>query len=186
MPASSMGDSTPDPESPPTQTPRRRFLPWLSGLGAAASAFLVGFPSLRALFWPTHAAPSPDHWVKVVDDVALVDIGTPVRIDFVELASDAWVETRVLNSVWVYTEDGEHFKAYNGHCTHLGCGYNYDKGANHFSCPCHHGAFDVKTGAVLGGPPPRPLDELPLQVRDGEIHVKYQDFRLGIAERIES
>jgi menaquinol-cytochrome c reductase iron-sulfur subunit len=179
--------STGDPASEPGPvTPRRRFLKWLSGLGAAVSAILVGYPSLRAFLWPTRVTAGTDHWVKVVDDVALLDIGVPVRVDFVELAHDAWLENRVLNSVWVYTEDGEHFKAYNGHCTHLGCGYSFDQDKKQFSCPCHHGVFDVKTGAVLAGPPPRPLDELPVEVRDGEIHVKYQDFRLGIAERIES
>ncbi|HTL06541.1 MAG TPA: Rieske (2Fe-2S) protein [Gemmatimonadales bacterium] len=182
--------SSSDPQfsdsEPPPATPRRRFLRWLSGLGAVLSGGLIGIPSLRAFFWPTHVAPSKEHWVKVVDDVALVDIGAPMRVDFVELASDAWVETRVLNSVWIYTEDGEHFKAYNGHCTHLGCGYIYDKDKKHFACPCHHGVFDVKSGAVLGGPPPRPLDELRVEVRDAEIHVNYQDFRLGIAERLES
>jgi Rieske Fe-S protein len=156
----------------------------LSGIGAALSAGMVGYPVVRAFFWPIKAAPPADHWVKVVDDVALLDIGTPVRVDFVELASDAWVETRVLNSVWLYTDDGEHFKAYNGHCTHLGCSYMYDKDKKHFVCPCHRGAFDVKSGAVLGGPPPRGLDELKLEVRDSEIHVKYEDFRLGVAERV--
>ena len=171
-------------EQPAPNTPRRRFLRWLSGIGAGLSAGLVGYPVVRAFFWPIRSAPPADHWVKVVDDVALLDIGTPVRVDFVEMASDAWVETRVLNSVWLYTEDGEHFKAYNGHCTHLGCGYMYDKDKKHFVCPCHRGAFDVKSGAVLGGPPPRGLDELKLEVRDSEIHVKYEDFRLGVAERV--
>jgi Rieske Fe-S protein len=184
MSASQLPDAPSQP-SPPS-TGRRRFLAWLSGLGAAMSAALVGYPALRAFFWPSRSTPPTEHWVKVVDDVALLDIGTPVRIDFVEFASDAWVETRVLNSVWIYTEDGEHFKAYNGHCTHLGCGYAYDKDKKHFVCPCHRGAFDVKTGAVLGGPPPRPLDELKLEVRDAEIHVKYQDFRLGVPERVEA
>lgn len=184
MSASPLPDAPLQP--PPPSTTRRRFLRWLSGLGAAMSAGLVGYPALRAFFWPTSAAPGTEHWVKVVDDVALLDIGAPVRIDFVEFVSDAWVETRVLNSVWIYTEDGEHFKAYNGHCTHLGCGYMYDKDKKHFVCPCHRGAFDVKTGAVLGGPPPRPLDELKLEVRDAEIHVRYQDFRLGVAEKLEA
>jgi Rieske Fe-S protein len=156
----------------------------MSGIGALFSAGLVGFPAVRAFLWPMRPAPSTDHWVKVVEDVALMDIGSPVRVDFVELANDAWIETRVLNSVWVYTEDGEHFKAYNGHCTHLGCGYMFDKDKKHFICPCHRGAFDVKTGAVLGGPPPRSLDELPLEVRDSAIFVKYEDFRLGVPERV--
>jgi len=166
--------------------PRRRFFRVISGIGATLSAGLVGYPALRAFLWPIKPVSKAEHWVKVVEDVALLDIGTPVRIDFVEMANDAWVETRVLNSVWLFTEDGEHFKSYNGHCTHLGCGYIYDKDKKHFACPCHHGVFDVKSGAVLGGPPPRPLDELRVEVRDAEIHVNYQDFRLGIAERLES
>jgi hypothetical protein len=37
---------------------------------------------------------------------------------------------------------------------------------------------------VLGGPPPRPLDELETEVRDGSVFVKYRDFRLGVAERV--
>lgn len=167
-------------------TARRRFLRWLSGIGATLTAGMIGVPAGRAFFWPSRAQPAPEKWVKVADDIALVDIGTPVRLDFVELTSDAWVESRVLNSVWVYTEDGESFKAYSGHCTHLGCGFIYDKDRKSFYCPCHHGAFDVKTGAVLDGPPPRPLDELQVEIRDDAVFVRYQEFRLGIADRVEA
>ncbi len=179
-------EQKPDLQPDAARLARRRFLGWLSGIGATLSAILVGYPSLRAFFWPTQTTSSPENWVKVVDDVALLDIGKPVRLDFVQLTNDAWVETRVLNSVWLYTDDGEKFKAYNGHCTHLGCGYGFDKDRGTFYCPCHHGAFDVKTGAVLGGPPPRPLDELAVQIRDSAVFVKYQDFRLGIPERVEA
>lgn len=186
MPAPEQRDPDPQPDSARPPLARRRFLAWLSGIGATVSAILVGYPSLRAFFWPSGSTPSPEHWVKLVDDATQLEIGTPIRIDFAESASDAWVETQVLNSVWVYTEDGEHFKAYNGHCTHLGCGYGYDTDRKSFYCPCHHGVFDVKTGAVLAGPPPRPLDELQLEVRNGQIRVKYQDFRLGIPERVEA
>ena len=55
-----------------------------------------------------------------------------------------------------------------------------------FACPCHRGQFDVKTGAVLAGPPPRGLDELPVEVRDSAVYVQFKDFRLGIPERVES
>jgi len=88
--------------------------------------------------------------------------------------------------ILLYTDDGDKFKAYNGRCTHLGCSYNYDHEKKTFLCPCHHGQFDPKTGAVLAGPPPRPLDELEVQVRDASVFVKYKDFRLGIPERIEA
>ena len=43
----------------------------------------------------------------------------------------------------------------------------------------------MKTGAVLGGPPPRPLDTLPVKVENGEVHVLYQSFRTGVPDKIE-
>jgi menaquinol-cytochrome c reductase iron-sulfur subunit len=173
----------PDGPAPPE---RRRFLRWLSALGAGVYGVLLGVPALRAFFSPVKAAAQSDNWVKVADDIALIDLDVPVRLDFVEFTTDAWVESRTLNAVWVYTADGEKFKAYNGHCTHLGCGYIYDKDRAHFYCPCHHGEFDVKTGNVLAGPPPRGLDELKVEIRDSAIFVNYKDYRLGVAERLET
>jgi menaquinol-cytochrome c reductase iron-sulfur subunit len=165
---------------------RRGFLKWVSGACAAIVAAMVGIPAIRALFAPALTKPAADNWIKVADDTALLDIGTPIRADFVLNQADAWVEGRTMNSVWLYTEDGDKFKAYNGHCTHLGCGFVYDKERKTFICPCHRGQFDVKTGAVLAGPPPRPLDELEVQVKDSAVFVKYRDFRLGVAERVEA
>ena len=155
-------------------------------VGAAITAMLVGVPVLRAFVAPALPKPPTDNWVKVADDIALIDIETPVRVTFVETKQDAWIESRTLNSVWLYTADGAEFKAYNAHCTHLGCGYLFDAEAGIFFCPCHRGTFDVKNGAVLGGPPPRPLDELEVQVRESAVYVRYRNFRLGISERIES
>lgn len=165
---------------------RRRFLERLSVVGALVSAGLVSVPVLRAIFPPAARRAAAGDWVKVADDTALLDVGVPIRVNFVQSVEDAWVETRTLNGVWLYTEDGEKFKAYNGHCTHLGCSYVYDKDRKEFFCPCHRGQFDVKTGAVLAGPPPRPLDELQVEVRDASVFVKYKDYRLGIEERIEA
>jgi Rieske Fe-S protein len=146
----------------------------------------MAIPVLRAFVSPVLAKPRVDSWIKVADDIALLDVGTPVRVNFVQSATDAWLETRTLNGVWLFTEDGEKFKAYNGHCTHLGCSYVYDKEHGNFFCPCHRGQFDVKTGKVLAGPPPRSLDELPVQIRDSAVFVQYRDFRLGVAERVEA
>ena len=165
---------------------RRGFLKRLSALGALISAGLVSFPVLRAIFSPTSRPPTVDSWVKVADDTALLDIGVPIRVNFVQTVEDAWVESRNLSGVWLYTEDGEKFKAYNGHCTHLGCSYSYDPQRKAFFCPCNRGQFDVKTGEVLAGPPPRPLDELQVEVRDASVFVKYKDFRVGVPERIEA
>jgi len=165
---------------------RRRFLQWVSGAGATLSAIIVGVPVLRVFFSPALSTARTDSWVKVADDVALIDTGVPIRVNFVQSKVDAWLEDRQVNSVWLYTDDGKTFKAYNEHCTHLGCAYSYNSETQNFACPCHRGQFDVKTGRVLAGPPPRPLDELKVEVRDGAVWVDYRDFRLGISKQIEA
>jgi menaquinol-cytochrome c reductase iron-sulfur subunit len=167
-------------------TTRRRFLSWVSGLGAAIGGILVGIPVVRSFTSPAFAKPQAATWIKVAEDIALLDIGVPTRVDFMTNQNDAWVESRTQNAVWLYTEDGEKFKAYNGHCTHLGCSFSYDKETKDFVCPCHRGQFDVKTGAVLAGPPPRPLDELKVEIRDSAVYVDYRDFQLGIAKQVEA
>ena len=169
-----------------TQIERRSFLARISGFGAATMAALIGIPVVRAFVSPVLSRRRADNWIKVADDIALLDVGVPVRVNFVQSTTDAWLESRTLNGVWLFTEDGEKFKAYNGHCTHLGCSYIYDKEHGNFFCPCHRGQFDVKTGAVLAGPPPRPLDELEVQIRDSAVFVKYRNFRLGVPEQVEA
>lgn len=43
-------------------------------------------------------------------------------------------------------------------CPHLGCPVLWSAERGRFECPCHHAAFDARTGAVLFGPPQRGLD----------------------------
>ena len=57
--------------------------------------------------------------------------------------------------IWIGRNDGKIY-ALSTTCTHLGCSYAFDKAKKTFFCPCHRGQFDVKTGKVLAGPPPRP------------------------------
>lgn len=67
--------------------------------------------------------------------------------------------------------NGEHV-AYKQRCTHLSCPVNYAAQNNRLECPCHNGAFDVATGAVLEGPPPRPLPRIALRITDGVIYAE--------------
>ena len=59
--------------------------------------------------------------------------------------------------------------AYSQKCTHLSCAVYYAREYDRLECPCHDGAFSVKTGAVLYGPPPRPLPAVVLEHRGDEI-----------------
>jgi menaquinol-cytochrome c reductase iron-sulfur subunit len=163
---------------------RRRFLKMVSAAGGTLVAALIGIPVVSAFLTPAFKRRVSKGWIKVAqaDDV---DIDNPVKVEFVESANDAWVQTRKLRTVWLRTEDGESFSAFSGTCTHLGCSVFFDAKRNAFVCPCHRGVFDFKTGAVLDGPPPRGLDPLPVRVVAGRVEVMLKQFRAGVPERIE-
>lgn len=61
---------------------------------------------------------------------------------------------------------GPEIICFNSSCTHLGCIVKWDPVGDRFRCACHGGTFD-KNGAVLDGPPPRPLDRFNTKM-DGE------------------
>jgi menaquinol-cytochrome c reductase iron-sulfur subunit len=55
-------------------------------------------------------------------------------------------------------------------CSHLGCGVSWNAARNAFLCPCHGGVYG-SDGAVLAGPPPKPLTRLPLVVSGGRLQL---------------
>jgi nitrite reductase/ring-hydroxylating ferredoxin subunit len=69
--------------------------------------------------------------------------------------------------------DGTGFFAMSSVCTHLGCMVRRqaDRQAKEsFLCPCHGSRFALD-GKVLGGPAPRPLDRVHLEIDDGKLVV---------------
>jgi Rieske Fe-S protein len=62
------------------------------------------------------------------------------------------------------------YVAYSQKCTHLQCPVIWRQDESKILCPCHHGAFDVKTGNVLYGPPERPLPAVKLGLRADGIY----------------
>lgn len=72
------------------------------------------------------------------------------------------------SAILVRTADGA-YHAYGQKCTHLSCPVYYSRDHQRLECPCHEGAFDPATGNVLYGPPPRPLDAIEVETRDGEV-----------------
>ncbi|HEY8559235.1 MAG TPA: Rieske (2Fe-2S) protein [Pyrinomonadaceae bacterium] len=71
-------------------------------------------------------------------------------------------------AILIRARDGNYY-AYGQKCTHLSCPVYYSKEHNRLECPCHEGGFDARTGNVLYGPPPRPLDKIKIEVRGDEV-----------------
>ena len=72
------------------------------------------------------------------------------------------------SAIVIRTADGA-YHAYGQKCTHLSCPVYYARDHQRLECPCHEGAFNAATGDVLYGPPPRPLDKIEIEMRDGQI-----------------
>jgi len=67
----------------------------------------------------------------------------------------------------VHLDNGD-FVAYSAICTHQGCTVDYKNG--NLACPCHGSVFDpANCAAVVAGPAPRPLPEIPVKVEGGEV-----------------
>lgn len=104
----------------------------LAGLGRPG-----GHPVTTRLLLPRFSRTGAPAVTKLVE-VDQMEPRVPVRFAFTGTASDARVEARVQRGVWIYTDDRKSFTVYNGHCTHLACGYAFEKGRRIFHCPCNH------------------------------------------------
>jgi cytochrome b6-f complex iron-sulfur subunit len=71
-------------------------------------------------------------------------------------------------AVLVHLESGD-FVAYSAVCTHQRCTVAYSNGQ--LACPCHGSVFDpANNGQVVSPPANRPLPQIPVEVRGGEVY----------------
>lgn len=153
---------------------RRNFLKYgIYGIGGIIFAAVAG-PLVRYFFSPAFGSAGAGDWI-VIASKSDIPISRPTLIQYEDRKNDSWVVTTESKSAWIVTLDGQNFTVYDPHCTHLGCPYNWvDTGGSnegHFDCPCHGGVFSID-GAVIAGPPGRPLDRILSQVDGDSIMVK--------------
>jgi Rieske Fe-S protein len=72
------------------------------------------------------------------------------------------------SAILIRSADGA-YHAFGQKCTHLSCPVYYSRDHQRLECPCHEGAFNASSGAVLYGPPPRSLDIIEVETRGVEV-----------------
>ena len=110
---------------------------------------------------------------KAAFDARQTETFTPAKIEGAEAlmpgtALNFHYPTEKDSAILVRALDGT-YHAFGQQCTHLACPVYFDRSHQQLQCPCHEGAFDAATGHVLYGPPPRPLDEINVELRSGEV-----------------
>jgi menaquinol-cytochrome c reductase iron-sulfur subunit len=119
-----------------------------------------------------------------VGDIGDLRVGEAEELEYLGTVKDGWRTTTVKKAVWAVKPENGNVKVFSPICPHLGCGYRWDAEDKKFKCPCHGSVYDIN-GKVLGGPAPRPLDELPAKIEQGKLLVQYKEFKSGIDHQVE-
>jgi menaquinol-cytochrome c reductase iron-sulfur subunit len=152
-------------ENPPG---RRKMLALLSiGLGSVG-AVLIGLPVAGFLLAPLFETVSRK-W-RSVGATGQFENGQTVEVEFEDASSVAWAGVTAQTAAWLRREPSGEFIAFAVNCTHLGCPVRWLTDAELFMCPCHGGVY-YKDGTVAAGPPPRPLTQYPVRVREGQVEI---------------
>lgn len=171
-----------------TNNNRRRFLGFLTTVVLAVIGLLVAIPALGFFLAPLRRRLTEEGAGAVfvnVGPLAALPAGKWHLLSLEISHMDGWKRSRVTHSIWV-RRDGEghdEITVLSPICPHLGCPINWHPDQSEFMCPCHGGTFD-SDGRHISGPPPRSMDPLPFEVRAGQLWVRWENFKIGVAERV--
>lgn len=153
------------------QVSRRQFLNYtLTGVGGFMAAGMLA-PMLRMAVDPVLQPSASGDLINVgisVDDLT----DEPQRVDWKVDQVDAWYESEVEQTAWVYKDDNGDVVALSPICKHLGCFVSWegsDDFPNQFYCPCHGGRYYKNGVNVPHTPPTAPLDIYDSKVKDGML-----------------
>ena len=141
----------------PDKATRRNFLNWFLGIGFSGWLLSISYPILKFLIPPESREPE----VNSVS-VGMVDDFKPESGTIFKFGTKAGLLVRLPNG---------DFKAFNATCTHLDCNVQYHDEMKVIWCACHNGKYDLN-GINIAGPPPKPLLEYKVVIKENEVFVK--------------
>ena len=139
---------------------RRRFHERVILLLSSLMAAALALPAAAYLLLPTRSK-KQSGWAEA-GNVADLPKDKPTELVFQRKRTEGWKTAYERSTAWVVRTDDE-VVAFMPSCTHLGCGYHWDKAKEGFVCPCHESLFAMD-GSVVAGPAPRPLDRYQVRV----------------------
>lgn len=173
----------------PPQPDRRNYLTKAAALVVGGVITVVApIAGFFTLFDPLRRKSESRGLVRVATIGSLPENGVPRKLPVLDVLIDAWNRTEdvPVGSVYIQRTGPNAVRVLNATCPHLGCTVGYSATRSGYFCPCHKSSFSLD-GKVLDpkSPSPRGMDELQAEVRpNGEVWVKYQDFRKGTPDKI--
>jgi Rieske Fe-S protein len=148
---------------------RRGFVAGVVGLVGGVITVVVGLPVIGYIISPALQKGGEEEWL-VLGPASSVPLGTPTPFTYSLVKEVGWKIERINRTVYAVTQDGSNFVVLSDACTHLSCKVTWQGEQDVFVCPCHDGFFDM-WGAVISGPPPRPLYRLESKVENDQLMI---------------
>jgi Rieske Fe-S protein len=169
-------------------THRRRFLGFFTNLLMAMIGAAVALPAVAYFTGPLRRKTEtggPDADFHDAGPLSNIPVKQWRLLSLEMVHQDGWKRSSVRHAIWVCREDesAQGVKVLSSICPHLGCPINWHPDQTEFLCPCH-GAIFNREGERKAGPPPRAMDPLDFDIRAGHLWVRWQDFKIGVADRV--
>jgi len=167
---------------------RREFLKKVAGGVIGAVAGLVpAVAGLAVYLDPLRRKSAVNGAIHVTSLEALPADGVPRKFAVIADRVDAWNKFPQvpIGAVYLRRTSENTVEALNVVCPHAGGFVDYVAEKNCFICPLHDSKFALD-GHISDpkSPAPRAMDTLPVEVRDGQIWVKFENFQSGPPEKI--
>lgn len=166
----------------PTEVTRRSFLGTLLGICSSSLGAVMGVSMFRYILYPVYAKGSDKQWSHIGDVSEFAGNKGPVSKTVTFSVLDGWREVVSTQSVYINRAADGQLQVLSAICPHMGCSVGWQAGQGRFVCPCHGGQF-APDGRHISGPPPRGLDILPTQVKDGKLQVQFEYFRSNVPKQ---
>lgn len=163
----------------PTLVTRRSFFATMLAVVSSTMGAMLGLSLFRFVVYPVYAKESEKHWSQIGDVDEFAGSKAPVGRTISFSVRDGWREVVTTQSVYVSRGADGRLQVLSSICPHMGCSVAWQPNQGRFVCPCHGGQF-APDGRHISGPPPRGLDSLHTQVKDGKLQVQFQYFRSNV------
>jgi menaquinol-cytochrome c reductase iron-sulfur subunit len=151
---------------------RRNFMQLTIAAIGGVIGLTLGIPAVAYIIEPALKSKEVQSWIRL-GSTSKIELGVPTLFKSTIQQQTGWITSEEELSVYVLTEDGRDYVAMSNVCTHLGCRVRWISDQGKFICPCHNGVFD-KTGKVLAGPPPKPLNRYEVKVESNDLFIRME------------
>ena len=150
---------------------RRDFVKLVTAALGTVMGTVIAVPAIAYIVTPAVKKQESDAWVPL-GPLENFPPGVPTLANFTRTKVNGWEKTTNTHGVYVTRLEGDQVTTFSSTCTHLSCRVKWVDTDQLYECPCHDAAFDIN-GAVIAGPPPRPLDAYENKVEEGILYVHY-------------